>query len=57
MLDDDNGCCGDQYAPVSIERQKRQRSENMKVRFDPAATQVDEQGGSQHLTDGDHMSG
>ena len=45
--DDDGG--GNQHAPVAIEREERQRAEDVEVRFDAAAGEVDEQRAHQHL--------
>ena len=34
---------GDEHAPVAIEREERERAEDVEVRFDPPAAEVDEQ--------------
>ena len=46
----------DQDAPVAIERQERQRAEDVEVRFDAAAGEVDQQRAHQHLRDGDRVA-
>ena len=48
---------GQQHAPVAVERQERQRTEDVVMRFPVAARQVDEQRGAEHLADGDGVAG
>ena len=45
-----------QDAPVAIEREEGQRSEDMEVSLDAPAGQMDEQGAHQHLGDGDRIA-
>ena len=52
--DDEGG--GNQHVPILVKRQKGQRAEDMKVGFDSAARQVDEERGPQHLRDGNDMA-
>ena len=51
---DDGG--RNQHAPVAIEGEERQRAEDVKMRFDAAAGQVDQQRAHQHLRDGDRVA-
>ena len=46
----------DEHPPVAVEREERQRAEDVEVRFDAAAGQVDEQRAHQHLRDGDGVA-
>ena len=46
---DDDGR-GNQHAPVPVERQKRQRAEDVEMRFDAAAGEMDQQRAHQHLS-------
>ena len=52
--DDDGG--RNQDAPVTIESEERQRAEDVEVRLDAAAGQVDQQRAHQHLRDGDDVA-
>ncbi len=52
---DDGG--GNHDAPVTIERQERQRAEHVEVRFDASAREVDQQGAHQHLGDANREAG
>ena len=45
-----------QHAPVAIEREEGERSEDVEVRLDATAGQVDEQRAHQHLRDGDGVA-
>ena len=45
-----------QHAPVAVEREERERSEDMKVGLDSSAGQVNEQRAHQHLRDGDRVA-
>ena len=47
---------GDQHAPVAVEGQEGQRAEDVEVRLDAAAGQVDQQGAHEHLADGDGVA-
>ena len=51
---DDGG--GNQDTPVAIKRQKRQRAEDVEMRFDASAGQVNQQRAHQHLRDGDRVA-
>ncbi len=42
--------------PVAIEREAGQRAEDVEVRFDAAAGDVDQQGANQHLADADDVA-
>ena len=46
-----------QHAPVAVERQERQRAENVEVHLRPAAREMDEQPREQHLPDGHGVTG
>ena len=48
---------GQQHAPVAVERQERQRAEDVVMRLAVPAGQVDEQRGGEHLADGDRVAG
>ena len=52
---DDHGG-GDENAPIAIERQKRQGAEYVKMRFDPAARQMDQDSRSEHLGNGNRVT-
>ena len=52
--DDDGG--RNQHPPVAIEREERERAEDVEVRLDAAAGQVDQQRAHQHLRDGDDVA-
>ena len=52
--DDDGG--RNQHAPVAIEREEGERAEDVEVRFDAAAGQVDQQRAHQHLRHGDDVA-
>ena len=45
-----------QHAPVAVEREERERPEDMKVGLDSSAGQVNEQCAHQHLRDGDRVA-
>ncbi len=47
----------DHHAPVPVERQKGQRAEDVKMHFDAAAAQVDQQRPHEHLGNRDDLSG
>ncbi len=51
---DDRG--GNEHAPVAVERQKRERAKHVKVRFNAAAGQVNQERAHQHLGDRDHVA-
>jgi hypothetical protein len=56
MVDDDGEGVGDEDAPVAIEGEQGERAENVKVRFDAAAGEVDEERRSEGLTERDRVS-
>lgn len=56
MVRDGHGRGGDEDTPVAIEGQKRERTEDMEMRFDPAAGEMDEQRRRQHLAHGDDLA-
>ena len=47
---------GHQHAPVAIDREEGERAEDVEMRLDPAAAQVDEQGAHEHLGGRDDVS-
>jgi hypothetical protein len=53
--DDDGG--RDDHVPVLVEREEGERAEDVKVGFEPAAGEVDQQGGPHHLCHRDDMAG
>ena len=56
MIERDHHRRRDQHPPVAIEREERERSEDVKVGLDASAGQVDEQRAHQHLRDGDGVA-
>ena len=52
--DDDRG--GQQHAPVAVKREKCQRPEDVKVRFEAAAGQVNQERAHEHLRHGDRVA-
>ncbi len=57
VIERDHHRCRNQDAPVAIEGEERERSEDVKVRLDASAGQVDEQRAHQHLRDGNRVAG
>ena len=57
MVGGDDGGGGDQDAPIAVEREECERAEDVKVHFDAAAVEVDEEGGKEDLGDGDDVAG
>ena len=57
MVHNDHQRGGDQHLPIAVEGQNRQRAEHVKMRFDAPAGQMNQQGGHEHLPDGDGMAG
>ena len=57
MVDGHDRRRGNQHPPVAIERQHRQRTEHVKMRFDAAAGEVNQERAHQHLGDGNRVSG
>ena len=57
LVEPDHHRRGDEHAPVPVERQERQRAEDVEMHLRPPAGQVDEQGGKQHLPDRDGVAG
>src|SRR5690606_7502928 len=55
VVDDDDDRGSDEDAIVTIEGDERQGSEDVKVRLDPPAREVNEQGSSEHVREGDGM--
>ena len=53
----DDHCGGDKDAPVAVKREERQRSENVEVHFNPTIANMDQQGGHQHLSRSQCVSG
>src|ERR1700685_1820864 len=51
MIDCDYQGRGNKHADIPVKREKRERTENMKMSFDPAVGQVHEDCGPQHLRD------
>ena len=47
---------GNEHPPITIEGENHKRAEDMKMRFDPAAGQSDQQSRHQRLRDGDHVA-
>lgn len=46
----------DQHGPIAIKGEKCQRTEHVKVGFDPSAADVDEQRRKEHLSDCNHVT-
>ena len=47
---------GHEHAPVAIERQKRERHEDMEVRLDPASREMNQEYRHEHLADGHRVA-
>jgi hypothetical protein len=56
VVEGNDDSCGNQDAPITIERQERERTEDVKVCLDTSTGQVDEQSAHQHLRDGDDVA-
>jgi hypothetical protein len=55
VIEDDGDRRGDQHAGIAIEREAGERAEDVEMRFDAAAGDVDQQGADQHLADADDV--
>ena len=55
MIHDDHRGSRDEHAPVAVKRQEGQGAEDVKMGFDAAAGQVDQQRPHEHLGDGDEL--
>ena len=53
--DDDRG--RNQHPPIPVEGQERERAEDMEVRFDASARQVNQERAHQHLSDRNDVAG
>ena len=56
MIQSDHNGRGHQDAPIPVEGQERQRAEDVEVRLDTAACQMDQQARHQHLAYGNGMA-
>ena len=52
MVERDDDRRRNEHAPVAVEREERERAEDVEVRFDAAAGQMDQQRAHQHLRHG-----
>src|ERR1041385_5274005 len=56
MVHVNNRRCGNQNPPVTVERKNGKRTKDMKMCFNAPASEVNEQRGHQHLSDGDGVA-